>query len=926
MTEQLTHFSHAQWIWSGPADGYNDFRQVRHDFTLAAAPPEAELWITADALYQVWLNGRMLGHGPAKSAEGTRGVDGYDVAGVLTAGSNRLEALALNLGAGTMCYCPGKPGLRFEIRLGTGEVVAASGPETLMRPDPARTRLTVRRWMLPCIEDVNAAAPAGAWAPATVVERALRLYPRRVPLPTREPLPIRRIVAAARVRLPTFSISFRHKPYLVPPAELPRNNTFNTPAYFVTDIVSPVAQTLRFTPTRGAFDWYHRGRKLVEGSGWAPWPPGKEPVTLELAPGANRLVGVHKADHFADLSLAGFCDVPVEFTNPFGAGGFQIVPVTEAVGGPATAAIDWEALRPSMPAMDPVHTLPWANAQDLALGAAEVEPDATSDLDPLLRTPASAPLVLPPARDGEAVRVVVDLGTVHNGWLAFAVNGRAGSRLFFSFFEGVEAGHCRDEAGGEDGPPLRLHWAYGSENALTYRLADGPQRFESFHPYGVRYIAIHHTGSSPVALADLRVLTANCGSRAQGFLQCSEPLLNEVYAIATQSVISSVDDTFTDCPTFEQVNWNFDNRAAFLGEILTCANTAVARHSIALFAEDPAFAGLVRSQYPSTWGNFIPLWSLHWIMWCRDYAELTGDLEFARAMYPRVRAGVAAALGKIGDRGLLTWDGVWHFVEWGHGRDDNHAICGVEQAGLAGALAAAVRLAELLGETDAPAWEQARTTLVAAINRELWDEARGAYADSLHADGARSAVSSQTTNTMMGIYGIADEARARTLAQRIADNDPALLAYGSPYGLYYVLELFDRFEMVEPIFAAIRRRWGDMVLAGDRTTWETFAEFGGHGGFPTRSRCHPFAAYVVKYLVKYLLGVAPWTVEAGPVAGQPHPPAGVTFARGAVPTPRGLLRVGWGRPTPGPGIVEQSRVVGAFENVADPGPGIVEPS
>lgn len=888
MTERADLFRQAQWIWSGPEDGYNDFRQVRHDFTLAAAPPGAELWITADALYQVWLNGRVLGHGPAKSAEGTRGVDVYDLAGVLTAGSNRLEALALNLGAGNMCYCPGKPGLRFEIRLGNGEVVAASGPETLIRPDPARARPTVRRWMLPCIEDVDAVAAAGPWAPATIVERALRLYPRRVPLPTREPLPIRRIVAAARVRLPTFSISFRHKPYLVSPAELPRNNTFNTPAYFLTDIVSPVAQTLRFTPTRSAFDYYHRGRKLVEGSGWSPRPLEKETVTMELAPGANRLVGVHKADHFADLSLAGFCDVPVEFTNPFGAGGFQIIPVKEAVGGPATAEIDWEVLRPSMPAMDPAHTMPWANAQDLALGAEEIEPEATSDLDPLLRTPASAPLVLSPARDGEAVRVVVDLGTVHNGWLAFEVCGRAGSRLFFSFFEGVEPG-----------PPLRLHWAYGAENALTYRLADGPQRFENFHPYGVRYIAIHHTGVEPVRLANLRVLTANCGSRAQGFLQCSEPLLNEIYAIATQSVISSVDDTFTDSPTFEQVNWNFDNRAAFLGEILTCANTAVARHSIALFAEDPMFAGLVRSQYPSTWDNFIPLYSLHWIMWCLDYAELTGDIEFAREMYPRVRAGIEEALGKIGSRGLLEWEGagspsaVWHFVEWGHGRDDNHAICGVEQAGLVGALEAAVRVARLLNAKDATAWAEARTALIAAINRELWVEARGAYADSLHADGTLSIVSSQTTNAMMGIYGVADEARARALAQRIVDHDPALLAYGSPYGLYYVLELFDRFEMVEPIFAAIRHRWGAMVLAGDRTTWETFAEYGGHGGFPTRSRCSPFAAYVTKYLVKYLLGVQPTARGFARVMIAPNPPAGVNACAGAVPTPRGLLRVGW---------------------------------
>jgi hypothetical protein len=883
----------APWIWSGDEAGYDDYREARHQFTLTDDQVAQvrkggciELSITADALYQVWINGRMLGHGPAKSAKGTRGVDVYDLAAQVASGLNRLDVLVLNLGAGTMCYCMGKPGLRFEVRLDE-EVLAASGPQTLMRASRSHQRPTVRRWMLPCIEDVDAAAPSDAWVPASVVERALALYPRRVPLPAREPLTIRRIVAADHVKLPNVSISFRHKPYLVSPEELPRNNPFNTPAYFVTNIVSPVAQTLRFTKTRGAFDWFFEGDKLLTGSGWAQCQEGEEPVAIKLTAGANRLVGVHKGDHFADISLAGFCDEPVTFRNPFGAGGFQVVPVERTVAENAVADIDWDALRPSMPAMDPAHTMPWANGQDLALGAEVME--APAELDALLRTPAGAPLMLPPAPDGEAVRVVVDLGMVHNGWLAFEATGQSGSRLLFSCFEGVAAG-----------PPLRLHWAYGAENALTFRLADGPQHFESFHPYGVRYIAIHHTGAEPVRLTDLRVLTANCGSWPQGFLQCSDSLLNEIYAIATQSVISSVDDTFTDCPTFEQVNWNYDNRAAFLGEILTCANAAVARHSIALFAEDPEFTGLVRSQYPSTWDGFIPLWSLHWIMWCRDYAELTGDLTFARQMYPRIRAGVEEALGKIGGRGLLEWDGVWHFVEWGRGRDDNHAISGVDQAGLAGALEAAVRVAQLLNEKDATAWTEARTALIEAINRELWDDARAAYADSLHADGSRSPVASQTTNAMMGIYGVADEARAQALARRIADNDPALLAYGSPYGLYYVLELYDRFNMVEPIFGAIRHRWGDMVMAGDRTTWETFAEFGGHGGFPTRSRCHPFAAYVIKYLVKYLLGVERTGLGWRHCRIAPQPPAGVTFCRGAVPTPQGLIQVSWveknGRP------------------------------
>ena len=107
-----------------------------------------------------------------------------------------------------------------------------------------------------------------------------------------------------------------------------------------------------------------------------------------------------------------------------------------------------------------------------------------------------------------------------------------------------------------------------------------------------------------------------------------------------------------------------------------------------------------------------------------------------------------------------------------------------------------------------------------------------------------------------------------------------------------MLELLDQQGDVETIFALIRQRWGDMVRAGDKTVWETFAEFG-YGDWPTRSRCHPFAAYVVKYFVKHLLGVDLQRPGYATVAVQPQPPRGIASCQGAFPTPRGLLRVAW---------------------------------
>ena len=59
-------------------------------------------------------------------------------------------------------------------------------------------------------------------------------------------------------------------------------------------------------------------------------------------------------------------------------------------------------------------------------------------------------------------------------------------RLIFSMFEAIK----------ED-PHVVIHWP-GMNNALSYRPASGTHcSFESFFAYGVRYIAIHHTGAQP---------------------------------------------------------------------------------------------------------------------------------------------------------------------------------------------------------------------------------------------------------------------------------------------------------------------------------------------------------------------------------------------------------------------------------------------
>jgi len=186
--------SGARWIWDDSNRwAYHRYLQARQRFPLGAAEvlritrgKGATLRITADAYYQAWLNGKIIGQGPAKSAEGRRSVDSWPITGLLVRGDNELVVIALCLGGGTMTYCPGEAGLIFETDLGEAKI--ASGDSTEVKPDPTRQNRTARRWMQPCLGDVNGAAEDSAWHPATVVEKSSGLYARRVPLPSRKVL------------------------------------------------------------------------------------------------------------------------------------------------------------------------------------------------------------------------------------------------------------------------------------------------------------------------------------------------------------------------------------------------------------------------------------------------------------------------------------------------------------------------------------------------------------------------------------------------------------------------------------------------------------------------------------------------------------------------------------------------------------------
>ena len=90
--KEATHMAQTHWIWTNDwsPDDQDTPRVVRFQkrFTLSTLPENAEIRISADSRYKCYLNGTLLGFGPAKGDPVHRYYDTIDLASSLVVGEN----------------------------------------------------------------------------------------------------------------------------------------------------------------------------------------------------------------------------------------------------------------------------------------------------------------------------------------------------------------------------------------------------------------------------------------------------------------------------------------------------------------------------------------------------------------------------------------------------------------------------------------------------------------------------------------------------------------------------------------------------------------------------------------------------------------------------------------------------------------------
>ncbi|CAA6692174.1 MULTISPECIES: family 78 glycoside hydrolase catalytic domain [unclassified Lentimonas] len=158
----------------------------------------------------------------------------------------------------------------------------------------------------------------------------------------------------------------------------------------------------------------------------------------------------------------------------------------------------------------------------------------------------------------------------------------------------------------------------------------------------------------------------------------------------------------------------------------------------------------------------------------------------------------------------------------------------------------------------------------------------------LYTDGIDTTHSSVHANLFSLAFGIVPEGKRAAIAHWLSSRGMRCSVYAAQYLLEGLFENGAGQQAIEMITAKNDRSWRHMVESGTTITWEAWDQ----KYKPNQDWNHAWGAAPANLFPRYILGAQPLEPGWELVRIRPHT-AGLSSARGKVPTPRGPVLIDW---------------------------------
>ncbi|MCD7955715.1 MAG: hypothetical protein LUG93_08195 [Lachnospiraceae bacterium] len=419
--------------------------------------------------------------------------------------------------------------------------------------------------------------------------------------------------------------------------------------------------------------------------------------------------------------------------------------------------------------------------------------------------------------------------------------------------------------------------------------------FDTFWFRTFRYIRLKiNTGEEALELCGMDYRETGYPLSVKTSVTTSDKNMGKIWEISERTLRRCMQETYMDCPFYEQLQYMMDTRAQALYTYMISADDRLARRSMDDFRRAQRPDGTLVCCYPSTTAHVIPGFSIYYILMVYDHMMYFGDYGLVKDHLPAIdgilrffenHLDARGLVGKIGSDMMDQSTPYWSFIDWAP-----QWSWGVPSAGSRGpitmesllyimGLQAAAALNEYCGREGTAGEYRTRASLIQqAVRNYCTDE------DGLILDGPGVREYSQHTQVFAVLTDTVDIKQGRkniketfTQKEKFAQCSVAMALY-----LFRALEKTGLYGLTDECWEPWRR-----MIKNNLTTCV-------EDDFNGRSDCHAWSALALYELPAVILGVQPSKPGCGEITVRPH--AGyLDFAEGDVITPKGMVHVGWKR-------------------------------
>jgi len=452
-------------------------------------------------------------------------------------------------------------------------------------------------------------------------------------------------------------------------------------------------------------------------------------------------------------------------------------------------------------------------------------------------------------------RVVVDLENYYLAFSEMITSGGEESLVRIHWAESLfsDPDHWKFEKGNRGEIEGKYFVGFGD-----VFLPDGgrQRRFDTLWWQAGRYLEIYvQTAGQPLTIERLLLHETHYPLEMESAFSSSDARFEEVMPILIRAMQMCSNETYFDCPYYEELQYAGDTRLEILTTYIMTRDDRLPKKALRIFDASRLASGLTQSRYPSRVMQIIPPFALWWVMMVSDYAYWRGDPEVTGQLVSGMRQTLAGFQRYIRSDGLLYGPEGWNTLDWvpaweedaGVPPDGHEGASGLFNWQLVYALALAADLEDRLGENGlGEHYRQRAARLARCAVGAFWDNKRGLLADDVNHKFFSEHTQCMALLSDGLIPGVLGVDRRERVAQGLL-SDPSL----DRTTIYFSHYLFETLRMLGRIDVLVERMalWFDLPGQGFKTTFEKPE--------PSRSDCHAWGAHPLFHYFATILGIRP---------------------------------------------------------------------